>query len=676
MAAMTAPAAAPLIVHHSKAGWAVVDGLTVTWRNLKAMSRTPEVIVFATIQPIIFVLTFRYVFGGAIDVPGVDYVDFLMPGMFVQTVVFGAMNTGIGLSEDLHKGLIERFRSLPMARSAVLAGRSARRPRPQRLRRADDDRRGFAVGFDFTTAGSRCSPRSLLLLLFGFAFAWIFALIGLAAANVRGGAGGVVPDPGHPRVRVDGVRPGREHAGLAPGLQRRAARCRWPSRRCGRCASAARRSCPCSSAGRLLVPARHRSAVVRPAHRRPASTGRVAPVASRAPWRPRRADPQKLLEHWMEWERGETTAGPRAGQPEDRRAARRARAARRRRPAPNAGGPDRLTVRGGPQFIPRPAAPRRRPARRGPSCRRRSAAIGLDALRRAFTGRVGAPSDGRGPRGRPAVGRPRRASGSTRANRGAAHPPQPGAAVAPRRGRLPRRPRRPRRGAGRRRAARGGRGGRPRPGDGEVLGELDHLMTVTSRSFIVPFVGAAARATRRARRRTRPRSTPCCSCPVDELLLDEVYREERWNWARRRGTRAPGIDFFFELVGDTVWGATAAMLRQLLGLALGLDAASTTDETGRADLDEFRSGRARAGRVVRPLPRARRRGARCGPTSSPDGCGPSCRRRHPATGEPWSDDRRRPRPCRRAGAGRTGSRRGSWRTSPATAARRPCSASS
>jgi ABC-2 type transport system permease protein/oleandomycin transport system permease protein len=185
MAAVTAPAAAPLSVRHSKAGAAVVDGLTVTWRNLKAMSRTPEVIVFSTIQPIIFVLTFRYVFGGAIQVPGLDYVDFLMPGIFVQTVVFGAMNTGVGLSEDLHKGLIERFRSLPMARSAVLSGRTL----------ADLVRNvgvvtlmvvvGFAVGFDFTTSWLALIGAIALLLLFGFAMSWIFALIGLSATNAE-----------------------------------------------------------------------------------------------------------------------------------------------------------------------------------------------------------------------------------------------------------------------------------------------------------------------------------------------------------------------------------------------------------------------------------------------------------------------------------------------------------
>src|SRR5437870_12181648 len=101
------------------------DTLAITQRNLIGYRRVPQLLVFSTIQPVIFVLMFRYVFGGAIRVTGVRYVDYLMPGIFVQTVAFGAMNTGIGLATDLGTGLIERFRSLPMARSAVLAGRTA-----------------------------------------------------------------------------------------------------------------------------------------------------------------------------------------------------------------------------------------------------------------------------------------------------------------------------------------------------------------------------------------------------------------------------------------------------------------------------------------------------------------------------------------------------------------------
>jgi ABC-2 type transport system permease protein/oleandomycin transport system permease protein len=187
MAAITAPAATPILERRSTAGWAVADALTIAWRNIKAMSRTPEVIMFSTIQPIIFVLTFRYVFGGAIVVPPGyhNYVDFLMPGVFVQTVAFGAMNTGIGLSEDLHKGLIERFRSLPMARSAVLAGRAL----------SDLVRNfgvvvmmifvGYLVGFRIHTNVVAFAASIALLLMFSVAFSWIFALIGLSTPTAE-----------------------------------------------------------------------------------------------------------------------------------------------------------------------------------------------------------------------------------------------------------------------------------------------------------------------------------------------------------------------------------------------------------------------------------------------------------------------------------------------------------
>ena len=111
------------------------------------------------------------------------------------------------------------------------------------------------------------------------------------------------------------------------------------------------------------------------------------------------------------------------------------------------------------------------------------------------------------------------------------------------------------------------------PSTVEVLGELDHLMTITSRSFIVPFVAVLPGGP--AGLVANPAEVDAVLfVPVAELLLDEVYREERWNWERRRD--AASAIFFFELVGDTVWGATAAMLRQLLGLALGLAPASTT----------------------------------------------------------------------------------------------------
>ena len=108
----------------SRIYWALADGLVLAKRNLIQIPRIPELLIFATIQPVMFVLLFRYVFGGAIDVGSQSYVNYLMAGIFAQTVAFGSMTTGIGLAEDLSRGLIDRFRSLPMARSAVLVGRT------------------------------------------------------------------------------------------------------------------------------------------------------------------------------------------------------------------------------------------------------------------------------------------------------------------------------------------------------------------------------------------------------------------------------------------------------------------------------------------------------------------------------------------------------------------------
>lgn len=194
MAATALPAAAPPAeVPRSALAMAVSDAVTITWRNLKAMSRTPEVIVFSTIQPIIFVLTFRYVFGGAIRSPGVDYVDFLMPGVFVQTVAFGAISTGIGLSEDLHKGMIERFRSLPMARSAVIAGRAMADLVRNVLVVALMVGVGFLVGFRVHTGPLPFLAAILLLLLFSFALSWVFVLIGLRAPTAEAAQAGSFP---------------------------------------------------------------------------------------------------------------------------------------------------------------------------------------------------------------------------------------------------------------------------------------------------------------------------------------------------------------------------------------------------------------------------------------------------------------------------------------------------
>jgi ABC transporter DrrB family efflux protein len=161
------------------------DALAIAGRNLIAYRRVPQLLVFSTIQPVIFVLLFRYVFGGAVQssIPGVPYVDYLMPGIFVQTTVFGAIATAVGLATDLKSGLLERFRSLPMARSAVLAGRTG----------ADLTRNvfvaslmaavGFAVGFRVHTNALAFLAGMLLVLLFGYVMSWIFATVGLAVGD-------------------------------------------------------------------------------------------------------------------------------------------------------------------------------------------------------------------------------------------------------------------------------------------------------------------------------------------------------------------------------------------------------------------------------------------------------------------------------------------------------------
>jgi ABC-2 type transport system permease protein/oleandomycin transport system permease protein len=166
-----------------RAVWAVRDAVTVTWRNLLGYLRIPEALFFSSVQPIMFVLLFRYVFGGAIHPPGVSYVNYLIPGIFVQTVSFGAVGTTIGLAEDLHKGLVERFRALPMARSAVLAGRTSADLVRNVLVVALITGVGYLVGFRAQTSVAAFLAGIGLLLVFAYALSWGFAVIGLKAPN-------------------------------------------------------------------------------------------------------------------------------------------------------------------------------------------------------------------------------------------------------------------------------------------------------------------------------------------------------------------------------------------------------------------------------------------------------------------------------------------------------------
>ena len=159
------------------------DGLVLTERNLIGIVRTPDALFFLTLQPIMFVLLFRYVFGGAIKVPGLNYVDYMMPGIFVQTAAFGSVSTAIGLADDLQKGLIERFRSLPMARSAVLLGRGLADVVRGIMVIAVMTAVGFAVGFRPLDNVATYLAAVGLLLLFLHCLSWGFSVIGLTAPN-------------------------------------------------------------------------------------------------------------------------------------------------------------------------------------------------------------------------------------------------------------------------------------------------------------------------------------------------------------------------------------------------------------------------------------------------------------------------------------------------------------
>ncbi|MGI8714403.1 MAG: ABC transporter permease [Solirubrobacteraceae bacterium] len=161
----------------------VNDTLIIAERNLIRLPRRPELLLAFTVQPIMFVLLFRYVFGGAIQTGGVPYVDFLLPGIVVQTIAFGGFVTALGLNDDVHKGLIDRFRSLPMARPAVLAGRTLADIVTNLLSIVVLVVTGVIIGFSFGAGVVHVIAGFLLLLLIGYAFSWVFAFLGLIATT-------------------------------------------------------------------------------------------------------------------------------------------------------------------------------------------------------------------------------------------------------------------------------------------------------------------------------------------------------------------------------------------------------------------------------------------------------------------------------------------------------------
>jgi ABC-2 type transport system permease protein len=167
--------------------WLLRDSWTEATRHLRAMPRNPELLMFATIQPVMFVLLFAYVFGGSINVAGYEgeYNQFLMPGIFAQTVLFGSTFTGVGLAEDLSKGIIDRLRSLPMYPAAVLIGRTLSDVARNVLTFAVMFVVAFAIGFRIEGTLAEALFATFLLFAFSYAFSWVQALIGLSAGSVE-----------------------------------------------------------------------------------------------------------------------------------------------------------------------------------------------------------------------------------------------------------------------------------------------------------------------------------------------------------------------------------------------------------------------------------------------------------------------------------------------------------
>lgn len=179
---------------HHGAGRLLVNTATITGRNLRRLVRVPTLIAFATVQPVLFVLLFTYAFGGAVHPPGVDrYIDYILPGTWILAIAFGASQTGVALADDLATGMIDRFRALPTARAAVLAGRVT----------ADAVRNLFVltlmtglaalIGFRFHAGPTAALAAIGLALSVGIVFSWIFALLGLLVRDPESaGTGGLL----------------------------------------------------------------------------------------------------------------------------------------------------------------------------------------------------------------------------------------------------------------------------------------------------------------------------------------------------------------------------------------------------------------------------------------------------------------------------------------------------
>jgi ABC-2 type transport system permease protein len=169
----------------SQLALAFADGAVVARRNLIKIKRVPEILIWTLMSPIMFVLLFAYVFGSSIEIPGADYREYLIAGVFAQTVIFGSTFTGAGLAEDMTKGIIDRFRSLPMARSAVLVGRTGSDIVYNSASITVMTITGLIVGWRIRTSFVEAIEGFLLLLLFAYAISWIMAFVGLKVASVE-----------------------------------------------------------------------------------------------------------------------------------------------------------------------------------------------------------------------------------------------------------------------------------------------------------------------------------------------------------------------------------------------------------------------------------------------------------------------------------------------------------
>ena len=171
----------------AKLSRAITNGFLVTRRNMLTLTRVPNVFIFELVQPIMFVLLFRFIYADNINnlPPGLDYVQFLMPGIFVQNAIFGSTTTAIGLAEDMKQGIIDRFRSLPMARSAVLIGRTTFDLAKNLILVAIVLVIGYLVGFRFLNGWINAAWMIVLVMAVGFTFSWISACVGLSLKQVE-----------------------------------------------------------------------------------------------------------------------------------------------------------------------------------------------------------------------------------------------------------------------------------------------------------------------------------------------------------------------------------------------------------------------------------------------------------------------------------------------------------